>query len=75
MKFQLVSRQTTESMGAAPGTPNTQLVFSGVDNDNTPASPGVYYNNISIAVSQAAAAAYELGGYYEMALSQAEAEP
>lgn len=74
MKFQLVSRQTTESMGAAPGTPNTQLVFSGVDNDNTPASPGVYFNNISIAVTQEEAATYVLGGYYDMSMTEAEPE-
>ena len=74
MKFQLVSRQTTENMGAAPGTPNTQLVFSGVDNSDTPASPGVYYNSISIAVTQEEAATYELGGYYNMSMTEAEPE-
>ncbi|MDQ1062383.1 hypothetical protein [Stenotrophomonas sp. SORGH_AS_0282] len=71
MKFQLISRQTSESFGALPDARNTQLIFTGVIEEPGAPSPGMYSSSINIAVTQADAASYELGGYYDMSLVEA----
>jgi len=74
MKFQLVSRQTSESIGASPDAVNTQLVFTGVVEDPIAPTPGMFSSSISLAVTQAEGASYVIGGHYDMSLTEAQAD-